>query len=76
MKIEGKLVERTSQLVKIYGMQSVLQSLVHVVNSAESKSKKDSPYLRLLTLDLEHSIRNYQKRHEMMSQEIEEVDDE
>jgi len=60
--------QQIDRLVKIYGMEVVLEKLIDNVAATErvlqKQGKGELIYLRLLSVDLEHTLNNYKKREE------------
>lgn len=56
-------------LIKEYGMEWLLQALIDEVDKAEKserkKGKGELAYLRLLSIDFEHTLKNYKRREEI-----------
>lgn len=63
-------------------MKKILQSLIDVVDSLEAENEErnqgELPYLRLLSIDLSHALKNYERRYDALDQiepdEVEEND--
>jgi len=59
-----KLCERMEQLLNVYGMTNLLKSLILRANQLEEKENSHLTYLRLLIIDLEHTLKNYENRYD------------
>lgn len=74
-----KLVERVEALLKAYGMDNLLKAMIHQVDiiekQEEERGRGELPYLRLLSIDLVHTLNNYKRRYDAL-EEMEMVDDE
>ncbi len=64
------LDERVWKLIQIYGMKKILESIIKNVdvleNQKEAKGDGELPYLRLLSIDLMHALKNYQRRYDAL----------
>ncbi len=57
----AKLTERIEKLIEIYGISAILEGLIKTVDDIENVAEEDSPSLRLLSIDLAHTLRNYER---------------
>lgn len=84
LNMSEKLNERVSKLIQIYGMKKFLIATISIVDALEkekeSKGQGELPYLRLLSIDLEHALNNYERRYDALDsvepeEEMEEEND-
>ena len=74
-----KLQERVNKLMKVYGTKNLLQAMISRVDELEKqeeeKGRGELPNLRLLSIDLTHTLNNYERRYDILDY-IEAEDDE